>query len=169
MKKANVLALEQAIKSCANLVGPKFVYAVARNFEVVSKEAESIRAAIKPAPDFTVYEQDRIELGKKLAKKDESGKPQTTPDGSQFIITDMVVFEKEIEKLKIKHKKALDIRDQQLKDFEALLDTESDIKLFKVNHSEMPANITAGQEMGIVAMIDFGEGIVEKAEKVIKK
>lgn len=151
MKKRELLDFNNALKSVSELKGVKFAYAVAKNTKVIKNEVEAILDAQKSSKEFQEYDNERIELCKLMAVKDESGKPKVTQNN--FDIEDKEAFDKEFNKLKKKYKEAIEDRDKQLEEFNKLLEEEVKIKLHKVKVEELPSDITPKQLNSIFEMV----------------
>lgn len=142
-----------ALANLGGLKGVKFSYGVAKNINIINQEIETFKKAIEPTEDFTTFENERIELCKKHAKKDENNEP-LLKDENRYDIVDEVAFNKELDTLKEKHKKALDEREQQLKDYANLLKEETTVTLHKIKLADVPEEITVAQLESIYDIIE---------------
>ncbi len=156
MKNKDLFELFNSLSSLVGLEGVKFNYGVARNINILKPEVMSLQEALKTSEEFNKFDNERVELAKKYAKKDETGKPVlvTVDKNTQYVIEDQKKFDKELEELKETHKVAFEAREKQLKDFEVLLDTENPIKLFKIKLSDVPEAIKTEQLNGIYNLIE---------------
>jgi Fe2+ transport system protein B len=158
MTKADNISLYNVLsdKKLQSLTGVKFAYAVSKNLSLLQPEIDALKKALESKEDYNKYEEARIELAKKHAKKDEKGKEVTTlgKNGQEeYVMEDMSIFEKAFKALKEEHKEAIDARDEQIKEQNELLKTDSTIELHKVSLSDVPQDITVGQMQGISAMV----------------
>jgi len=161
MTNLELLELYSALdlKELNNLAGVKFSYAVAKNLNSLLPDIKSIEATLKFSKLYDAYEKERIELAKKHAKK-EAGKPvkeiviENGRKIERFVLENTEKFNKELEVLRTKHKKALDEREKQISQYEDLLKEEVKVKLYKVNLKDVPKDITPGQIKGIYAIIE---------------
>ena len=151
MKYKQILELNKSLSEL-KLPGVKFAYAVARNIQALKPEVTALQEAIKQSPEYQAYEKARVDLATKHASKDEKGKPVIV--GNEFAIEDQEAFDKAIEELKEKHKTTIEAREQQLKDFNELLEKDVDVTLFKVALEDVPQNITTNQMTSIFEIIE---------------
>lgn len=151
LKLKEVLDLNKALVDL-NLKGSKFSYAVAMNITRLKPEVDSIMASNKQRDDFSAYDKERIELAKKHAEKDSSGRPIII--GNSYKLENQEEFQKEFTELKEKHKEAIDYREQQNKELDELLETETVIDLYKIGIEEVPEEITTKQMTDIFHIIE---------------
>lgn len=152
MTKNEIVELYNNLHQIKNLKGSKFNYAIAKNINILKPEVEAIQETAKPRESFVEYDTARIELCKKHAKKDEQG--EAVMKGGDFDIEDMKAFDKELKKLQETHKQALDDRETQMKELDALLKEESPIELHKITLSDIPEDITTVQMNSIFTIIE---------------
>lgn len=156
MLKSEVIALYQALHKLGNLVGVKFAYAVSRNIATLKPEVESLEKALEASPEFLEVDKKRVALAEEHAKKDEKGKPVKFKDGKieKFEMEDEEAFDKLFEEFKIEHQAVFDAREKQIDEYNALLKTETDVKLHKVSLSDVPNSISVAQMHSISAIIE---------------
>lgn len=156
LTKQQVIELQSALNSVGNLSGVKFAYAVARNKAKIQGEIEAITAAQKASPEFAEFEEKRIELAKKYAKKNDKGEFELIdgPEGKSFSVEDKDGFNKEFESLKAEYKETLDAREKQKVDFENLLKEEIELDLYTIPFSSVPEDIKADQMSGLLPIIE---------------
>jgi len=162
MTKQEVLTLFRALNALSGLKGVAFSYAVAKNLRRLGEDVESMQKASELSKEFNEYETARIELAKEHAKKDADGKPVTEDEkddngkviSTTYVIANQKAFDKELEALRATHKEALDARQKQIDEFNALLNEESDVELHKIKLADVPQDITTEQMNGILPVID---------------
>lgn len=152
MTNQEILNMSDALEKVNKLSGIKFAYAMAKNINLVKSEIETFRETLKPTNEFNEYENKRIELAKKYAKKDEKGVPMIK--GNEYDVEDRDAFEKEYEELKAENKEIIDAREKQVKDFESFLKEESKLSLHKIKSVDIPENITTEQLSGIMSLVE---------------
>lgn len=135
-----------------NLKGVKFAYAVAKNINIIKPELKALSDAQKPSELYKEYEKERIELCKKMASKDEKGKPIIEENAYKF--DDKEAFEAELDKLKKKHKEAVEEREKQAKEVEELFSMKSKIKLHKIKIDDVPQEISTKELSSIMFIIE---------------
>ena len=155
-KKKDLLDLFENLQKLSKLRGVKFSYAIAKNTVIVEREIVAIKESLNPSDDFVKYENERLELAKEHAEKDEKGKPKTVTENGRdiYVMKDKEKFNKAFEELKTKHKEALDKRQKQVDEYNKFLETEADIEFFKINLSEVPEDISVEQMQGIQLLIE---------------
>lgn len=152
MKKSEALQLFKSLNSLGNLTGVKFAYAVSKNLGLLKPEIVALDKSLEPSPEFTKYDELRVELAKKHAKKDDKGNPII--ENARYVLENEEEFNKEWEALKVEHKPALDGRQAQLDEYDKLLETECDINLHKVKLEFVPEAINVQQIHAISAIIE---------------
>ena len=127
MTNKKVLDLAEALEKVGNLKGEKFVYCVARNNNL-------LRTILKN------YIEARKTLQESFAKKDEKGEPILLDDKDQFG----------------RPTKKYDIEDTKTfnEKLEELLKEETEVKLYRMNQSDLPADITADMASGLIELVN---------------
>ena len=152
MNKKELLEFQEGLKAVSNLKGVKFAYAVSKNFNKIQPEIKSITDAGKPAEEFVKYDKERILLCEKFCKRNAEGNPVIVSGGYQM--EDKEGFDKKLEALKKKHKKANDAREKQVESYEKFLEEEVVIEIHKVKIEDLPEDLTATQIDSIKEMIE---------------
>ena len=166
MTKRNLLDLYQSLNKLSTLPGAKFSYAVAKNMLVIKNEMEALNEVQKPKADFIKlqkeFEPKRIEIVEKYCKKDDKGialKKFITINGQQVEIYDMepenqVKSNTECEvALKEMNPKIYKEREEQLNEYEKLLDEEVVLMFYKIKQENLPSIITPEQVTSIFPII----------------
>ena len=143
MIKSEIINLFQSLQKLGNLSGVKFAYAVSRNIAILKPEVEALNKALEGSDEFKQFDEKRVELAKKHAKKDDKNKPLV--NRGQFEIENQEAFDAEFETLKSEHQEVWDARQKQVDDYNDLLKTESELQLYKVSLTDVPVNITVAQ------------------------
>ena len=154
MKRKELFQLKQALERVSTLKGVKFAYSIAKNLQEVNKEIEAVNKAIAPSEEFMKYEKERIKLNEEYAEKTEDGSPKVLNNNYVISPRNRGSYEKRMEDLKNKHKKVLSERDEQIKEYQALLEENVDITLHKIQEDNLPSDITAEQIHGILQVIE---------------
>lgn len=126
---------------------------VIKNLRLLNTELEDLEKVVKPSDEFMkVYQPKVEELAKKNCIKDESGNPlpKVGPNGSttyDFTSEGKVKFEKDLLELENnpENKTIVDERKKQIEGFNKLLEKNNDIKLNKIELSQLPKTITPQQ------------------------
>ena len=154
MKRKELFPLKQALERVSTLKGVKFAYSIAKNLQEVNKEIEAVNKAISPSDEFMKYEKERIKLNEEYSEKTEDGNPKL--ENNNYVISprNRGDYYKKMEELKKNHKMVLSERDEQIKEYQALLEEDADIALHKIQEGNLPSDITAEQISGILPVIE---------------
>lgn len=142
--------LGQAL-SVLNLKGVKFAYAVGKNLEIIKSEVNALMKSQEASKEYQEFDKQRIELASEMSNKDEKGNPII--ENNNYQIQDLIKFKKALDILKGKHKKAVDAREKQVKEFEELLQEKTKVKLHKIKLAEVPDDISTQQMASIMVII----------------
>ena len=162
MKNGQLSGLMQGINSCGNLSGFKFAYAMAKNKKAIESEIQTFDELLKADEKLTEYENRRVKLCEKYAKKDENGKvimidvkdEKGNKVREQYDIEDEDKFIKETDKLGVEYKEVLDERKEQIKKFNEFMLEDSTVELYKVKEDNVPEDITSAQLNSIFDLIE---------------
>lgn len=163
MKNNEVESTLMGLNVVVNLKGFKLAYAVSKNKECLSNEKLHFDDVLKESKEFEEYEKTRIELCKKMAKKDENGKPvmlktiQGNFTKTEYVFEDKISFDKKFEGLRKKNQKTVDARDAQIDDYNKNMKEESKVEVYKIPMSHIEAeyeDITVAQYDAISFMVD---------------
>src|SRR3990167_8088697 len=153
MKKSEILQLFRNLNTLGQLQGVKFSYAISKNLAILKPEIEALEKASAASPEFMEMDKERIKLVEEHAEKDEKGKPKKK--GNEYVIPEdkQGDFENAFEAFKIEHKELYDAREKQIKEYTALLETESEVKLYKVSLADVPEKISVQQMHSISSFV----------------
>lgn len=154
--KRELVELNNNLHAVGNLIGPRFVYVVARNISYIKDEIASLQKSVKADDAFIAYDKERVAIATKYSAKDEkTGQPQKYLENGaeRFAIIDQAGFDKEIDALKEKYKEALENRRKQEETLESMLDEEIELILLELHKEDLPENITAQQLSGIISLL----------------
>lgn len=151
MTKKESVTLYKNLSLLKGLSGVKFAYAIARNIDKLQAEMKALDTAKEPSEAFETYNTERENLAKKHAVKDDKGQPVIS--GNEYVIEDNDAFNKEIKALQKEHAEAIEAYEKQLEDYNKLLQTESEVELYKIPLSDIPENISVEQMSHIYQLI----------------
>lgn len=151
MKNKDLIRIYEGLNAVKKLAGVKFAYAVAKNLKLLTSEIENLQEGIKPTREIDLYEEERIEMCKKHAKKEEQGKPVI--NGGEYVIIDISAFNTELETLKEKYKKDLELQKEHLAEYTKMLDEDTSLVLHQVSIDVVPDGITGEQLEAIFEII----------------
>ncbi len=156
VKKRDLIILQQGIVAVADLFGDnvRFSYAIAKNDKLIAPEVEAINKTLQATPEFSEYETKRVDLVKTYAKKD-NGEAMMANNNFLF---DTPEKKKECEDAVAEFKKpyveVLGKRDEQIKQYNELLDEPSEVKLYMLNENDLPRTITPAQLARIITIVE---------------
>jgi hypothetical protein len=161
MKKKDLVSLFNGLATVSGLIGVKFAYACNKNRSLIFNEVNSINQTLTPSQEFSDYENKRLELGKKYAKKDTKGEPMAEDkiiNGKKenvfiFEPADRKIFDAELAILQAESKGAIDGRQKQIDEYNKLLEEDTDVQLFRIPITDVPQDITVEQLQGIYMLI----------------
>ena len=151
MKNKEIIGVYQAL-SKMDYQGCKFSYFVAKNLSVLGAEIDVIQKTIETSEAFAVYDQKRVELAEKYAKKDKEGKTVIVKNAYQ--IEDQKAFDKGFEKLNKENKTVVDARAKQIEDYEKLLEEESKVAPYKIKQENLPEDMKTFDLRSIFDLIE---------------
>lgn len=143
MKNDKLVELYRGLISLNNLVGVKVNYAILKNINILKPEIEILDKSIEFSPEYKKYDEARIELCEKYAKKNKLG--ESIISNNQYEIEDIKSFDKDSDALKKANKTVIDNRTTQLEEYKKLLDSDNQIVLYKISINDIPENITTSQ------------------------
>ena len=157
MKRKELFPLKQALERVSTLKGVKFAYSIAKNLQEVNNEIEAVNKAMAPSEDFIQYEKERFKINEEYTERTEEGSPKVWNNNYVISPKNRDAYEKRMEELKKNHKTVLKERDEQIKEYQALLEEDADITLHKIQEDNLPSDITVEQIHGILQVIEVIE------------
>ena len=159
----------QGIKKLSNMkVSGKFAYALTKNKAMIEHEIKVLQDTFPETEDYIQYakksEAKRLELCEKFAEK-ENGKPKMIlemvegqPKQKFDIAQDrMPKFNEELKvelaKIDKIHEKDIKRREEQLKEFNSLMDEPTNVEFFMVSNGLIPDNISPDELSYILPII----------------
>lgn len=141
--------LGSVLPTLEKLKGAKFHYALLKNIDLLQKEIELLQTKSKPNEKFTAYEKVRVELCEAFCAKDEKGECKKRDlGGGQLeydIDTTSEAWLTAIGDLKNNNKEIIAEREQQINEFNELLDIESVVQFHKIKIEDLPSDINGEQ------------------------
>jgi len=135
--------LYQMLGYLGELTGARFTYTISKNKEILKNVVEEIQKTAEMHENYREYEKERVELNEKYTKRDKDGNPEIKD--KNYVIKDKAKFDEEVEKLKEKHKDAIEEREQQRKEVEELANKEITLDLKTIPLSIVPDKVTVDQ------------------------
>lgn len=128
------------------------MFGISKNRVLLEPFAIPIRDTIRPPRDWTIFQEKRLNLCKKMALKDKDGKPEM--EGRSYIFKDQEKFDVAIEKLKAKHKDAIDEFEEQQEKIREMFKEEFEIKYYEIKSKYLPDDIDPGIMNAIIQFLD---------------
>lgn len=152
MTKGEAVSMFNTINAMVYMTGARFTYAIAKNMNSLKEEVQALAKILEQDDEMKAFEEKRIELAKKHAKKDEkTGNPISVKNN--YVLLDEAAFEKEYQQLREENKEVVEKYDKQVAEYSELLKEDCDIKLHKVRLEDVPAEVNAMQMTAIMHMI----------------
>ena len=142
-RRKEFINLYQMLGYLGELTGARFTYTISKNKEILKNVVEEIQKKAEMHDNYREYEKERVELNEKYTKRDKDGNPEVKD--KNYVIKDKAKFDEEVEKLKEKHKEAIEEREQQRKDVEELANKEITLDLKTIPLSIVPDKVTVDQ------------------------
>lgn len=153
MNRRQVLDLYNTLFRLGDIkTSTKFMYAMAKNKEVLEKEVENIRLSSNPTDDYLQYEEERRALVISSADKDDKGEPIFL-DEDRVKITNVAALEEKIKELDEKYAATLEKNAEFLKQLEEYLAQEVDIRLYKITIESIPDGVLSVDQFGSILPI----------------
>lgn len=138
--------LAQNIERLKALKGAKFTYGILKNIDIMEKEVKSLVEVSKPTEDFMAYDKARVDLCTQFCKKDENGEllKKTSQNGqSEYDIdTESQEWKDAIAALKDTHMAVLTDRDEQIRQYNELLESDMAVEFFMISLNDVPNDIS---------------------------
>ncbi len=142
-----MLAVIEALRMVG--VSARFALALARNRQRLQPEVAAWEEARAPLPDYLPYDQERVDLCKEMCVRDVEGRCRMVWSDTvqQYLINPakQPEFDKRLARLRKKHQKALEAREAQLQEAEALLAGICQVELDRVSLEHFPDGLTPAQ------------------------
>lgn len=136
-----------------SLSGVKVSYAIAKNKQILEREAKAVEDTSKMRPNFKKFNDEKLELLKEMADKDDTGNPISVARGinAEFQVKERrEEFNAALAELEETHKEAIKERDAQLEELEDFLNEEISLELHGIELDQIKENITV-EQMNILA------------------
>ena len=153
MKRKDLYNYLQVLTSVSDLKGVKFAYAVIKNKKKIENEIKILEEIIIPNPLFEEFEKKRIVLCEVHSEKDTNGNP--TIIENKYKISDLELFNTELEKLRLNYKDIIDERYKQINDYNNILDEDTEMEFTKIGYIDLPINISAKELDSIDFMVNL--------------
>jgi hypothetical protein len=140
--------LANNIEKLKALKGAKFTYGVLKNIDIIEKEIKILTDSAKPSEAFLAYDKKRVLLCEEFAGKDEKGevkKKAVAGSQNQFeydIDTESEAWLSAIDALKSENKEIIDLRDEQVKEYNEMLSIDSAVVFHQIKLDDVPNDIS---------------------------
>jgi len=139
--KRDLLRLNNAISAIeGRKFSVRFSYLLAKNKIQLKDEISALNELKMASDDFKEYDSERAKLALKHADRNPDGSPKI--DNQEFLITIKAgAFQEAIAKLKEDFEEAIIERNEQLKDFEEILNEETTYDGATIDYKDIPDDI----------------------------
>lgn len=174
VKNKQILQMQNTITQVAtkDIGSVKFRWGISRNVDIINRESEAIEKFRKPSDKFVEFERKREETVQKFAEMDETGQYRVDDRFRQYIVAPEKRddLEKALDPLREEFKDAIEDREEQLRDFNELLEEETEVDFYRVDTDYIPEQLLA-IEMSMLGPIwdDKEEQKVTSISKAKKK
>lgn len=151
MKRGELFTLHTLCLELRERASTKLVYAILKNLPKIDAEIEVIKTADQPTETFMAFDEARVQLCVKFAKKTDDGQPVIVDN--TFDIEDMPAFEVAIQELQAVHAEAVKERDAQITEVQRLLSEEVNLDLYQISVDDLPGDLVATQLEVLMPMI----------------
>lgn len=159
MKRSEIQGYVNALNGVSEIKGVKFAFTVLKNKKKIEKQVdedkEIIQEILTATDEFKEFEDKRLDLCKLHSNKDEDGEAIVVDE--KFDLIDEKLFNKEFDALKDEYAEPISEREQQLKEFQEIMNEEISITFAKLTFEDLPTDISEKQLESIEFMIDLGE------------
>ena len=161
MKNSELYELRAGLASVKGLRGLKFAIMVAKNTKAVQAEIKVIeeqQQAARPVPseEFLDYDRARVELGREYANKDDDGNVVVV-DNKFVLDKRQKEFDEAWKALRESNQEVVDEYEARVEEFrtefQALLDTDSDLVLSLISEGDLPQDMTGAQVQPLLLVI----------------
>ena len=136
MKKLDLVKLNKTIEKLKHIKDTKFQYLLLKNKAIIKDEINTISEIAKVSSEFLEYDQKRINLAKKYAKKDESG--EVIVEYNNIVLADTASFTKEFTKLRKEYKKIIEAEEAKREEVDKILEEDIEFDFVKIDFDILP-------------------------------
>jgi len=136
MKKLDLVKLNKTIEKLKHIKDTKFQYLLLKNKAIIKDEINTISEIAKVSSEFLEYDQKRINLAKKYAKKDESG--EVIVEYNNIVLADTASFTKEFTKLRKGYKKIMEAEEAKREEVDKILEEDIEFDFVKIDFDILP-------------------------------
>jgi len=140
MKRRDLVELWKMMDLYKGTKGVKFAYFLVRNKKKLQPEIEALEESLSPSEAFKGYDTERVKLAEFYSDKGPTGNPIV--QNANYLITEKIdEFNTELTSLKEKYKSVIDEREQQITDYNKMLDEETEFDGFKISLAILPEEV----------------------------
>ena len=141
LKKRDLMRLNNAISAIeGRKFSVRFSYFLAKNKIQLKDEISTLDQLRMPSGEFKEYDNERAKLALKYADRNNDGSPKI--DNQEFLITIKAgPFQEAVSKLKEDFEEVIKERNEQLKDFEEILEEETTYDGATIDYKDIPDDI----------------------------
>lgn len=150
MKKADLYRIKTGLEDFGDVKGGVFAHRVVKNLQLIMFEIEVLDKIRKPSDEYTIKVQKPIEeLVRKYALKNEEGNivEEQTEWGTSIKVDSKneSKFIEDKEKILVNNPKLVEEYENQLKEFEKVLDEEIKLPFIYIESGDIPEHVSVKQ------------------------
>jgi len=159
IKNREILNIYAILQEYGNSTDPWFTHGAFQNMQSLEPAIKSIEAAKRSSEEFILYENKRMELVKKHAKRDSNGQPifqrvpiSATEYNDIYEIEDPEGLEKDVKELleQDDNQGVVNRNEEHKKRYQSLLNASSEVKVFEMRMSDAPKGLVKGNHMKLL-------------------
>lgn len=116
-------------------------YCLAKNKKILEPEVEILKSLLKYSPGMEEFERKRIGLVQRYGEKDDNGKPKIENNSFVILPENAEKFENEVNQLREEYSYYIEEQEKRKKEFDALMETNTDLDLIKIPMDCLPEKI----------------------------
>jgi len=153
MKREELYALKSAIEECFNLTGLEFIHRISLIYSSINTHIAIFeKNRPKVSTEYQLFQNKRSELLDRYGAKKEDGSLITNKQG--IVLSNPTAYNSSLELLEATYTEAIKKHKANTKEFRTFLETDFNFKFELIPTKYIPNNITLGQYIGILPLID---------------
>jgi hypothetical protein len=147
MLNYQLLRVKESLDKVSDYEGVEFAYAVFKNKKLIEEKLREFQFIGIVKPEIIEYENKRINICKELSKKDEHGVPIIDQDNFVIDEPNMESFQTKLTELYNEYKIVVDERRDQIKNFDKLMNEETDVQFVKIQRKDISPQLKTANEL----------------------
>jgi hypothetical protein len=153
MRREELYILKDAIDNCFNLQGLEFIHRISLIYSTINEHIAIFeKHRPKVSEDYQKFQNDRSKLLDKYAAKNEDGSLTTNKHG--IVLANPTAYSSSLTILEHKYYSAISKHKTETAEFKSFLESEFDFDFKLIPVKYIPSDITLGQYIGILPLIE---------------